>query len=187
MPAPLPDDKLTEWASEHLVYEGRMLAFATAALARRQREPRGADTNALLECFAIHVRCLDDFLWGQRSTHHPKDAFAADFCQQGVWERERPHRSPALRDARKRDRTGREIVHLTYHRSDVPAATKDWPVGAIATGILDALGTLTAHALPKRMDRATRAALVALPTALRAAATPSAQSYRGGTIPFHGP
>jgi hypothetical protein len=81
-----------------------MLAFTAVRLAERQGIPRDPESNALLESFAVHVRCLRDFLWGDRTHHQPMDAVAADFCEPGKWERERGELPPALAeiDARKR-------------------------------------------------------------------------------------
>jgi hypothetical protein len=187
MPPPISDEKLTIWAREHLVYEGVMLAHTARRVAELVHAPRDAESNMVVECFAIHVRCLDDFLWASRGDRHELDAFAADFCAPGVWERERGKRPPALIEVRTRSRTGREIVHLSYHRLDVPAATKDWPVGEIAKGIIDALDVLAAHALPERLDDRTRAALRSLSTPTHVSASPSTAThvgYTGGTVPF---
>lgn len=171
-----------------------MLAFATDTLPSVQvYEPEGGVwTNALLECFAVHVRCLDGFLWGQRGRGKPLDALASDFCDEGAWRRERPKRPPALVDVEERKRMGREIVHLSYERSGVPADQKDWPVGQITRDTLNALLVLADRALPGRLDDKTRDELRRLPERLGSATTAYADTaatqtiYRGGTIPFQG-
>lgn len=120
---------------------------------------------------------------------HKFDAFAADFCALGVWEREGGERPPVLAAVHNRQRLGREIMHLSYHRLDVPAETKDWPVGQITMAILEALRKLADLALPERMDEGTRSALRRLSPLPAAVVTTSSStaSYRGGTIPFPAP
>lgn len=192
IPAPLADDDLAGWAREHLVYEGRMLAFAAVRLAERQGLPRDPESNALLESFVMHVRCLRDFLWGRRRRRQPHDAFAVDFCAPGEWERVRGG-VPALLGERLLHRAGREVVHLTYHRSSVDAASKDWDCGEIFDVIADSLDLLSITALPTRMDSVTRTALGELwehqpgaGTASVATGAAYGLAFRGGTIAFPG-
>ena len=54
-------EELKRWAREHLVYEAKMLVHSVEMVA----DPRlsDPDRNAFIESFAIHVRCLRDFLW----------------------------------------------------------------------------------------------------------------------------
>ena len=47
------------------------MAIMTARrVAELVHAPRDAESNMVVECFAIHVRCLDDFLWASRSDRH---------------------------------------------------------------------------------------------------------------------
>lgn len=107
-----------------------MLAYAAVELAKRRDLPRDQESNVLLEAFAIHTRCLREFLFGRRG-HHSMDAFASDFCAPGALEALRGDVPPALAEIDDRNRLGREVVHLTYERSAVPAEIKDWPVSEI--------------------------------------------------------
>jgi hypothetical protein len=66
---------------------------------------------------------------------------------------------PPLAEIRDRERTGREVVHLSYHRLGIPIATKDWAVGEILMEIIYPLEHLAVQALPERMDEPTRFAL----------------------------
>jgi hypothetical protein len=170
-----------------------MLAFTAIRLAERQGIPRDPESNALLESFAIHVRCLCDFLWGDRTDHQPMDAFATDFCEPGKWENERGQIPPALAEIDERDRPGREVVHLTYHRLGVEATTKDWEVGEVYGEIEYALARLATLALPSRLDDKTRKALegltdhdTAIGTASVATGAIYGQAIRGGTVEFPG-
>lgn len=156
----LSDSQLRKWASEHLVYEARMLTYAAVELANRESAPPDQRSNVLLESFAIHVRCLSDLLWGKRRKDKPKDAFAFDFCEEGVWVQEvGTERPAALEEIGTRWRVGREVAHLTYHRSVSAPEPKEWPVGDLLNEITDALHDLTLYALPTRMDTPTRTAL----------------------------
>lgn len=188
--APLADDDLARWAREHLVYEGRMLAFAAVRLAERQGLPRDPESNALLESFVVHVRCLRDFLWGRRRDRQPHDAFAVDFCAPGEWERVRGD-VPGLLGGRLLHRAGREVVHLTYHRFSVDAASKDWDCGEIFDMIASSLERLAITAMPTRMDGVTRTALGELwehqpgaGTASVATGAAYGLAFHGGTIAF---
>ena len=137
------------------------------------------------------MRCLRDFLWGQRRKSQPKDAFAFDFCEPGKWERQRPVEPPALVEIGKRRRAGREVVHLTYHRLTIEAEWKDWDCGEIYAEIADALEQFAQLALPSRLDQKTRDALQDLskhssdvgPTSVATGAA-YGLAIRGGTIEF---
>jgi hypothetical protein len=185
MTPPLSDRELRDWAREHLVYEGRMLAFTTIRLAERQGVPGDADSNVLVESFGIHARCLRDFLWANRG-RYPMDAFATDFCAPGRWEEDRGPVPPALARIDRDDRTGREIVHLTYHRLGIPAPSKAWDIGAMYAELAQRLGKFSLAALPDRLDTKTREALQDLWTYGPGPESVASGTYHGGTIPFEG-
>lgn len=149
---PLSDEELTEWADEHLAYEAWMLAFASLMLARPDL-PRDEMSNVFLESFAIHARCLRDFLFGHRDRlHKGRDAFAIDFCPEGEWENARGPIPAGLSELDERRRYGREIVHLSYDRSAVSPEMKDWPIGRVLEEIDDLLRALADTALPERLS-----------------------------------
>jgi hypothetical protein len=103
-------EQLRRWAHEHLVYEAAMLMHVVQRVADGGLSDQ--DRNAFVESFAIHVRCLRDFLWS-RKRGRPGDALASDFCASGVWEQARPALPDAVRRIEgSRNRIGREIVHL---------------------------------------------------------------------------
>lgn len=52
--------ELRSWASEHLMYEVDHSSYATVEFGKA---PEGRIEDALLESFAVHARCLNDFLW----------------------------------------------------------------------------------------------------------------------------
>jgi len=183
----LSDEDLRAWAREHLVYEAQMFAYAAVELGRLQDKPRDHRSNSLLECFAVHTRCLRDFLWHDRKDRH-MDAFAADFCAPGIWKSERGDIPPALKEVKDRNRLGREVMHLTYFRAAVPAEIKDWPVSDIVHEIVTALDSFTLFALPSRLDEDTANALEQLTNPLPPGVGPESVAtgiqvpYSGGTI-----
>lgn len=190
------DDELKRWAHEHLVYEAAMLSHAVDKFADKRLSDQ--DHNAFIESFAIHVRCLRDFLWDSRSPRNPQDAFAFDFCDPGVWETQRPPLSAALKAIEgKRQRIGREIVHLTYHRLDIEAETKDWNLTELLRGIAEGLHEFAKVAKPERLHPRTRQALALMPNEYRALVTRADEAsgpslvaasipVTGGTIAFDG-
>lgn len=177
------------WAREHLVYEAKMLAYTAVELAKRHNLPRNQESNVFLEAFAVHTRCLRDFLWGDRD-RHPMDAFASDFCSPGNWEEVRGEIPPALREIDDRNRLGREVVHLSYERSGVPAKIKDWPISEIVRDLVEALDDFALEALPERLDEGTRLALTDLASSPPPGVGPVSVAaaiqvpYGGGTIAF---
>jgi hypothetical protein len=152
------DDELTAWARRHLVYEVRMLVASAVELSKH--DTANPQSNAFLESFLIHARCLRDFLWGTRSKRHGQDAFAQDFCEPGTWESERGEVPPALTEIGGRRRMGRELAHLTYHRTDVSPNAKHWACGDVCFEIIEALDQLSFLARPDTMDADTRQALI---------------------------
>lgn len=134
---------LRAWSKEHLVYEIDQLRFALKRHARLQG--KGIDSvrlrNAMIESFADHVRCLEAFLWRDRSAddQHLDDSYAADFCEPATWARAREELNrPLLDDVNRRRRIGREIVHLSYLRSEVEPDLKEWQMGEILREIAEA-------------------------------------------------
>jgi hypothetical protein len=166
------------WAREHLVYEASMLLHAVEKVATNSLSDQ--DHNAFIESFAVHVRCLRDFLWGKRGTW-PEDAFASDFCAPGAWEQARPEEPEVLKEIYGRDRIGREIVHLTYHRLDIAAETKDWNMGGVLQVIAEALSLLSEKADLNRLDEKTRKFLASMPRGVPIDARVLATDFRGVT------
>jgi hypothetical protein len=135
-----------------------MFAYAAASLTQRFEGEPDPESNVLLEAFTVHMRCLRDFLWGDRA-RWKTDAFATDFCEAGAWRRARGDIPPALAEIDQRARAGREVVHLTYQRSAVPPDLKDWDCGQVFHEIADGLFVFAEAALARRLDSVTKAAL----------------------------
>lgn len=122
--------------SNEVLYELQML-FGTAQVLRDEVQGPGRGSlrwpqkMACIEAFAIHARVLEAFLWDRPSKHHPDDALAIDFFEDGQWEaiRERVQRS-ALDALRKR--AGQEIAHLSYKRVNKTEDARRWKFDVIA-------------------------------------------------------
>jgi hypothetical protein len=145
------DKNLREWADEHLVYEAQMLRYAATRL-QQHGDRAGRDRNAMIESFAVHTRCLREFLWYPPSKDHPEDARAAHFCAPGAWD---DGDMPPLIDKVK-GRIGEEIVHLSYRRRGITEEAKGWNYGEIYQLIAAKLREFVEVALPERLAESTR-------------------------------
>ena len=113
------------------------MLFGTAQVLRdevqgpRRGSLRWPQKMACIEAFAIHARVLEAFLWDRPSKHHPDDALAIDFFEDGQWEaiRELIQRS-ALDELRQR--AGQEIAHLSYKRVNKTEDARRWKFDVIA-------------------------------------------------------
>jgi hypothetical protein len=126
-------DRLRRFAEEHLLYEAGMLYEVTGKLMNRHHEDDPVVENTLLESFGVHNRNLIDFLWLERPIKHT-DAIARDWIED--WEA--PRMSERL--ARVKERVGKEMVHLSYNRLDVPRDEKGWTVLGIGPEVIGAFG-----------------------------------------------
>ena len=130
-PRPQRSDEELQKASDHLFYEYGMLNELANAMASGQANKDWC-TNALLESFIIHFRCVMDFLYNDDP--RPDDVVAQDFFSSAdTWEKSRPQLTDLLKTAKKR--TGKELAHLTYKRQAVTPDRKPWPFLAIVNDI----------------------------------------------------
>ena len=141
------DKELAAWADEHLVYEAQQLRFAAerlAALGDREAPER----NMAIESFAIHTRCLLEFLWGKPKKANDLRAlhFCADWHTSGL-----PHLLSGVGA-----RIDKEIVHLTYGRQLVAKEAKGWKFDAIYKAVTARLEEFARSALPERLAESTR-------------------------------
>jgi len=152
--SPLHGEELCAWADEHLMYEVAAIRYTVEQLAR---EPKGMEQWCLLESFLVHARCLNDFLWRDRTPQQPNDAFAADFCASGVWSAARHELSQkALAEIRHRKRFGREVMHLSYERPSGFGQHKQWPCGRVFIEIASAMRRFAILAEPASLNDPTR-------------------------------
>lgn len=148
------DDQLAAWAKEHLVYEVDTMVFALEQLAE---EPEGTGANVALESFAVHARCLFEFLWCKPNPKYDNDAFASDFSDE--WSGRRGAIPPNLAEVKGRNRFGEEVFHLTYNRISGSDEEKVWLCGEMAMEIASALKLFAELARPDALDEPTRSRL----------------------------
>jgi hypothetical protein len=87
--------------------------------------------TACIESLVIHVRSLEEFIWGNPDDEHPHDALASDFFPDGEWEETRKRiQNSSLRKVAPR--AGREVAHLSYRRLGGPEEARQWQFDVIA-------------------------------------------------------
>ena len=110
-----------------------MLNEVTGKLMNHHHADDPVVQNALLESFSVHSRNLIDFLWLDRPMKGT-DAIARDWIED--WQA--PEMSERL--ANVKNRVGKEMVHLSYNRLDLPEDEKGWKVLGIGPEVLVAFG-----------------------------------------------
>lgn len=168
------DENLRAWADEHLLYEVRMLSRAGELIAKNKADD--ALTNIEVESFAIHARCLREFLWRDPSPRYPDDARAVHFCGPGRWEQLRGP-VPAGVDS-VAVKTARDVVHPTYGRLGLSEAAKGWDIDLIVGGIGRTLATFADAALPGRLSTDAPTELLAVAPAHRVGSVATAMISR---------
>lgn len=87
---------------------------------------------ACIESFAIHMRALEQFVWGDsKGDRFPDDAFASDYFPAGEWAELRKRVQRSAIDGLTA-RTGHEVAHLSYKRSAISSEERTWPFDVIA-------------------------------------------------------
>ena len=125
----------------HLLFELQM-AFLMADRLRRHLSgelvlPEDVKT-ACIDSLVIHIRSLEDFIWGDPQDDHPHDALASDFFADGEWEETRKRiQNSSLRKVAQR--AGREVAHLSYRRLGMTEETRRWQFDVIVCVIGNAL------------------------------------------------
>lgn len=132
-----------------------MMVFALEQLAVAQ--PESIEANLALESFAVHARCLFEFLWCKPNPKWDNDAFASDFSDR--WNGLRGAIPQHLAEVRDRKRFGQEVFHLTYNRISGSDEQKIWLCGEMAMEIAKALNLLSELARPKSLSEITRTRL----------------------------
>jgi hypothetical protein len=132
----LLDDELKRFAEEHVIYEANMLRGLGTKLFNRHHKDDPLVENACPESFTIHCRLILDFLYVDEP-RVPTDAAAGDYFEDDRWQKARPAVSERLDTINSR--VGKEIVHLSYKRLDIPEDEKGWVVVSLG---LELAGTL---------------------------------------------
>lgn len=135
-----------------------MMVFALEQLAEVQ--PETMEANLALESFAVHARCLFEFLWCKPNPRWSNDAFASEFSDE--WNGRRDAIPQHLAEVKHRNRFGQEVFHLTYNRISGSDEQKIWLCGEMAMEIASALKLFADLARPKSLDEYTRARLASV-------------------------
>jgi hypothetical protein len=121
--------------SEHLLYELQMLFRLADRLRAHTDDAEQLSWEvemACIESFAIHMRALEQFVWGDRKDERfPDDAFAADYFPAGEWAELRKRVQRSAIDGLTA-RTGHEVAHLSYKRSAISSDERTWPFDVVA-------------------------------------------------------
>jgi hypothetical protein len=134
------------------------MLIATRGPHRLAGRPEDIQTisNALVESWAIHLRCLVDFLYprGPRDT----DVIAADFYDSdGQWEQLAGDISPTLGTARERAHV--EVAHLTTRRYAEQVPEKEWDRDGLTDEVLALLRVFAQSASTRRLHQTVRSLL----------------------------
>src|SRR5579859_8190463 len=116
------EDKLKDYAAEHLKYDAMMLR-ATQELLMRPNLP-DALNHALLESFTLAVRRLMEFFYEE--VGGDSDARATEYCAPGMWTKLKPKALWKIPG-----RINREIAHASLSRVDLTDETRNWNTGEI--------------------------------------------------------
>ena len=165
----LSDQELQQYSYEHVRYELWMFLRLGQYLSEVS-PPKGEQEtvlhNAVVESFVIHLRNLIAFLYSVRV--QTKDIIAADYFRDAnEWYKQRPPMSRELRIAR--ERSHKEVIHLTTERISGAPPQKRWPVAALVREITALMELFASLASPDRLDRTIHQLVVPVPPAQRSA------------------
>jgi hypothetical protein len=142
-------------ASEHLLYEFRMLSSLARAMELHALQP-GTLHDAALESFTVHARILLHFLYAEKP--RSDDVIAEDYFDDATqWERLRPQIAETIKGVDWR--VGKEVAHLTYARLGVTPEAKVWPVIQIANEISRTFDVFRGNVSADRLDPRLRLAV----------------------------
>lgn len=127
--------------SEHLLLELQMVFLMADRLRRHLSGELVLPEDMKIACIdslVIHVRSLEEFIWGNPQNEHPDDALASDFFVDGEWEETRKRiQNSGLRKVAQR--AGREVAHLSYGRLGMTEEARLWQFDVIVCVIGNAL------------------------------------------------
>ncbi len=153
---PLSETELLTYSRSHLRYELWMFLRLGQYLIETPdpgNEQERVIDNALVESFVIHLRNLISFLYSEKV--ESKDIIAADFFRDvNVWYQRRQTISQSLKKAR--ERSHKEVVHLTTDRIAEKTPEKEWPVSKLIGEIRRLMRLFADLASPERLDPSIR-------------------------------
>jgi hypothetical protein len=138
----MTDPELLAYSSEHLLHELSMLWELAAVLPGR---PAGAEADALLESFALHLRNLIEFFFFLKK----KDEYVR---AQHFFEHSSELKIEVPLDVRKLlERVNTEVSHLTDKRIDGNAKEKEWKTSEMVELVERETKKFAARASPKKL------------------------------------
>ena len=162
MPSPssMTGLELIAFSALHLHYEIDMLGRIAREVAPLREQPIYAvDRNVLVESYAIHLRNLVHFLYAD-----PKgdDVCAVHYVRDPVkWRAARGPMPPVL--AQARERTGKQVAHLTARRYEDGTTEKTWHPETEVPAVKESLRRFIEHADPMKLAFEVTARVEALP------------------------
>lgn len=152
--------QLIAFSALHLHYEIDMLGRIARGVPPLREQPIYAvDRNVLVESYAIHLRNLVHFLYSD-----PKgdDVCAVHYVRDPVkWRVARGPIPPVL--AQARERTGKQIAHLTARRYEDETTEKTWHPETEVPAVKESLKRFIEHADPTKLAVGVAARVKALP------------------------
>lgn len=179
----MTDQELHDYAADHLYYELWMLYEAGARLVHDPAvHTDWVLKNALIESFAIHARSLTIFLYPENSPKYATDVTSFDYVRDvQPWRSARGPIVPELKQVK--DRTAKQIAHLTTERHPPGSPEKVWSPEPIVRAFFEPLRLFMAHVPAGRLDVSVLAFLanfVPTPSEGRAPAGPVSPTFLGG-------
>ena len=124
----MTDAELRDNSLKHLYYELWMLRETAGRLLHDNRIHRDlVIKNAMVESFCVHARAVAAFLYPEKFASRDGDVTATDYVTElPKWRATRGEQLPEILLDLK-ERTGKEIAHLTSDRKEYDDPGKEWP------------------------------------------------------------
>jgi hypothetical protein len=143
-------DYLRDYSGEHLWYEVRMF-FEVGPRAEGYSSPMVEFyDNAMLECFALHLRTLVDFFYPE-DAHVTEDDIVASFYYDTEHKpADFPSRSDLLKNAK--DRANKHVAHLTKQRISGHSFDKQWDTKPLMIEMARVIDAFLSSASQQKLD-----------------------------------
>jgi hypothetical protein len=148
----MTDAELQAYSVKHLYYEVWMLQETAKRLLHDMTIHQDrVMKNAMVESCCIHARALSAFLYPERFARRDGDVTAEAYVlNMATWLDERGEMPDIL--VIVKDRTGKEIAHLTTDRKEYDDPDKEWPLDEIVAALRAQLKSFIGHAAPVKLS-----------------------------------
>ncbi len=152
MSGTVPDVTLRAFSISHLYYELWMVQETARRLLHDDTVHHDRVVkNAMVESFCVHARSVAAFLYPERFARRGDDVNAEKYIADAAqWLRERGAMPDIL--VLVKDRTGKEIAHLTTERKEYDDPDKEWPLVQIVEALHATLKVFMRHAAQNRVN-----------------------------------